>query len=145
MLTRFGPEIWLCDGPVAIGAAGFRFQTRMVVMRLSDRRLVVWSPVDLTPDLAAEVRALGPLSHLIAPNVLHDTWIGTWARAFPQAHLHGAEGLRGRRPDLAWGRDLSATVDPAWAGTSIRSRSRTASHPRPFSTTGPAAPCSSPI
>lgn len=41
MLTAFGPQIWLSDGPVLTAALGFRYPTRMAVIRLGGGDLVV--------------------------------------------------------------------------------------------------------
>ncbi len=116
MLTPFGPEIWLADGPVVTGAAGFRFPTRMVVIRLADGGLFVWSPVALTAPLSSAVSALGPVSHLVAPNDLHHLALGDWAQAFPSARAHGAPGLAAKRPDLRLDTTLGPSPDDAWAG-----------------------------
>ena len=56
MLEQFGPEIWLADGPIVVAAMGFRYPTRMAVVRLPDG-LFVWSPVALSEGLRAEVEA----------------------------------------------------------------------------------------
>ncbi len=46
MLQPFGEEIWLADGSIAM-VAGFRYPTRMAVIRLADGGLFVWSPIQL--------------------------------------------------------------------------------------------------
>ena len=57
-LHPFGPEIWLADGGEA-HVAGFRYPTRMSVVRLTGGGLLVWSPVGLDDDLAAEADPAG--------------------------------------------------------------------------------------
>ncbi len=51
-LQPFGPEIWLADGGQA-QVAGFRYPTRMALIRLTGGELLAWSPVALDGDLAA--------------------------------------------------------------------------------------------
>ncbi|WP_370208162.1 DUF4336 domain-containing protein [Pararhodobacter marinus] len=115
MLTAFGPQIWLSDGPVLTAALGFRYPTRMAVIRLGGGDLVVWSPVALTDTLRAALAGLGPVGHVIAPNSLHDTFLADWAAAFPQAVLHPAPGIAGAHPDLTFADTLGDRAPPAWA------------------------------
>jgi hypothetical protein len=114
-LTQFGPGLWIAEGDT-VSVAGFHYPTRMALVRLRDGGLWVWSPVALTPSLAAEVRALGDVHHLVAPNSLHYLHIGDWAGAFPLARVHTAPGIRTRRPDFAFQTELDDTPDCAWAG-----------------------------
>jgi hypothetical protein len=58
MLKQFGHEVWIADGPDVV-IVGFHYPTRMAVIRLSDGRLFIWSPIQLTDILRAEVDALG--------------------------------------------------------------------------------------
>lgn len=114
-LRLFGPEIWVADGPET-EVIGFRYPTRMVVIRLTGGDLFVWSPVALSAGLKAEVAALGEVRHLVAPNSLHDLFLGDWRQAYPQARLYAAPGLRQRRRDIDLADELGDTPPPAWAG-----------------------------
>jgi hypothetical protein len=115
MLQPFGEEIWLADGSVTV-VAGFHFPTRMVVIRLADGGLFIWSPIQLSDDLRAAVDALGEVRHLIAPNSLHHLFLADWRRAYPAAKLHATLGLRLKRTDLAYDDDLADAPAAAWAG-----------------------------
>lgn len=115
MLRAFAEEIWIADGPTAI-VAGFRYPTRMVVIRLPGDALFIWSPVALSDDLRATVDALGEVRHIIAPNALHHLFIGEWQAAYPSARLHAAPGLRKRRKDIAFDGDLDDYPAPDWSG-----------------------------
>lgn len=115
MLHPFGPEIWIADGADVTGALGFRFPTRMALVRLPDGGLWVWSPIALTPALRQEIDALDPVAHLVAPNSLHHTFLADWRDAYPSARLHAAPGLRTARADIAFTDDLSDTPPAAWA------------------------------
>ena len=117
-MTAFGDALWHFDGPPVTGAAGFRFPTRMAVIRLpGDGGLWVWSPVALTPDIRGAVDALGPVLHLVAPNSLHFTFLAEWARAYPQARVHAAPGLTAQTAGTTIHAELKDEPDPAWAGT----------------------------
>jgi hypothetical protein len=114
VLQSIGPDIWLTDGPV-VSFFGFPYPTRMVVIRLSDGRLFVWSPIPLTPDLKSEIDALGPVAHLISPNFIHHLWLGDWKSAYPAARMFASPGLAKRRRDLVFDGTLGDEPDPGWA------------------------------
>jgi len=114
-LRPFGTDIWLADG-IEVDVAGFRYPTRAVVVRLSGGDLLIWSPVALTAALRADVDALGVVRHLVAPNSLHHLFVSQWRDAYPMAKLHAPPGLRKKRPDLAFDRDLDDTATAPWAG-----------------------------
>lgn len=114
LLEPFGPQIWLSAGP-EVEVIGFRYPTRMVVIQLSGRGVLVISPVALSPDLKAAVEALGEVRHVVGPNSLHDLFLADWRRAYPNALFHAAPGLRGRLPDLAFDSDLTDSPPPEWA------------------------------
>src|SRR5215468_110302 len=101
MLQPFGEGIWLADGPLT-AVAGFRYPTRMTVIRLSGGGLFVWSPVALTAPLRAAVDAIGPVKCLVAPNALHHLFLADWQAAYPGAQLYAPPGLRERRRDLTF-------------------------------------------
>ncbi len=114
MLKKFGPGIWIGEGPV-VSFHGFAYPTRMAVIRLQDGSLFVWSPIALSPDLRQEVDALGAVRHLVSPNKLHHLFLGEWKSAYPLARLYAAPGLRRRRRLLPFDVDLGDAPDPAWA------------------------------
>ena len=87
----------------------------MVVVRLSDGDLFVWSPIPLSPPMRREVDKLGPVRHLVAPNLLHHLFLAEWKSAYPEARLYAAPGLRRRRGDLTFDCDLVDTPNPRWA------------------------------
>lgn len=116
-MTSFGSELWLFDGPEVTGAAGFKFPTRMAVIRLpDDGGLWVWSPVALTTEIRKSIEALGPVRHLIAPNSLHHTFLAEWAAAYPHARVHAAPGLASEIASTTIHATLEDGPDPAWAG-----------------------------
>jgi len=117
VLETLADDIWIAGGPTVTGAGGFRYPTRMALVRLADGGLFVWSPVALDDTLRAEVDALGPVTHIVAPNSLHHLFIADWAAAWPEARVHAAPGLAKTRPGLTFHATLGDTPDPAWAGT----------------------------
>ena len=113
-LDEFGPDIWVGEGPV-VPFMGFPYPTRMVVIRLADGGLFVWSPIALSSELKTAVDALGDVRFLVSPNLLHHLFLGEWKTAYPQARLYASPGLRKRRKDLAFDADLGDAPEPAWA------------------------------
>lgn len=117
MLREFGPDIWIVDGPTLIAAAGFHYPTRMAIIRLANRNLVIWSPVELSSDLRLTIETLGSVGFLVAPNALHHTWLAEWQRAFPGAEIYAPPGLREKRKDIGFGGDLRSDARPSgWNG-----------------------------
>ncbi|MCE3291047.1 MAG: hypothetical protein K0R83_3059 [Caulobacter sp.] len=113
-LQPFGVDIWLADGPQA-DVAGFRYPTRMAVIRLAGG-LLVWSPVGLTDGLRAELTELGEVRWLVAPNSLHHLFLDQWREAYPEARLYAAPGLASRRPDLIIDVELGDAPPADWSG-----------------------------
>jgi hypothetical protein len=111
----FGREIWIVDGP-CVSVIGFRYPTRMAIIRLADAALFIWSPVALSEDLRASLLGLGDVRFIIAPNALHHLYLKQWQDAFPEAEVYAAPGLRERRRDIVFTGDLADTPAPAWAG-----------------------------
>ena len=114
MLQRFAEEIWIVDGPTVTNLA-FDFPTRMVVIRLSNGAIFIWSPITLSGELRIAVDRLGPVRHIVAPNTLHHLFLEEWHRAFPEATLHAVPELRAKRPKLGWGSDLGDSPAAEWS------------------------------
>lgn len=108
--------IWTASGDVVTAVAGFHYPTRMMVIRLEDDRLWVWSPVALDEALKREIDALGEVAHIVAPNSLHHLGLADWQFAYPAAQLHGAPGMAAQLSDLKFDGELTDSADPAWAG-----------------------------
>lgn len=114
MLQSFAKDIWIAGGPV-VAIAGFGYDTRMAIIRLSTGGLLVWSPVALAPGLKAEVDALGVVTFIVAPNRAHHLFVGEWARAYPEARLFGSESLQRKQADIAWHGALQDEPDAGWS------------------------------
>ena len=114
-LTPFGDAIWTAEGPV-VPFFHFPYPTHMVVIRLRDGSLFVWSPIALNDVLRAEIDALGKVAHLVSPNKIHHLFLGEWKSAYPGARLYASPGLRRRRGDLKFDAVLRDRPEPAWDG-----------------------------
>jgi hypothetical protein len=113
-LVALAEGVWRAREPVRI--VGTELTTSMTVLDLGGGRLVLHSPLTLTPERRAAVEALGQVEHLYAPNLFHHLHIGEWAAAFPSARLHAPRALAKKRPDLRIDRQHEAGPEPAFAG-----------------------------
>lgn len=95
VLKPVGPEIWIVDGP-AIRFYGLPFSTRMTVVRLANGDLWLHSPTAFDAALAENLRALGRVAHLIAPNWIHYAYTADWLEVFPKAQSWAAPGVAKR-------------------------------------------------
>lgn len=112
-MERLGEGLWVVASPLSF--FGLRLGTRMTVVRLRDGSLFVHSPVPLRAELKAEVDALGPVGHIVAPNQGHHLYVGEWKDAYPDALLHAAIGLAERRKDLSIDHELRGQVHETWS------------------------------
>ena len=100
------------------GLLGKALPVRMTVIRLPDGSLLLHSPTRLSEPLRQALLRLGPVAHLVAPNVAHWTLMKPWQQAFPDAVTWAAPGLRKRRQvkrsGLRLDHDLSAHAPVGW-------------------------------
>ena len=117
------PEIGIVDGPFEyFTVAGMRmpmpFTTRMTVVCLNNGDLVLHSPIAYDKGLAAELRRMGRVRHLISPNQWHYAHIGEWQRAFPDATAWASPGVRrrarARHIDVHFTRELEDQPPAEW-------------------------------
>ncbi len=113
--------VWIVDsGPQAV--MGFiQLPVRMTVIRLPSGELWLHSPTRFTSALKGALEAIGPIRHLVAPNIAHWTHLKEWQQACPAALTSAAPELRERaavkKEGLRLDRDLHDPAPPDWAGT----------------------------
>ena len=112
-LEELGPGLWVKRIPLRFFS--MPMGTRMTVMRLTTGYLMVHSPVNITDDLKAQLREIGPVRYLVAPNRLHHLYIRDWHDEYPDAELWGVHGLHKKRKELPWTGALGHEAPPAWA------------------------------
>ena len=116
LLEPIATNIWLAEGPL-VDFHSFPYPTRMIIIRLPDGTLWIWSPIPLTPEIKAEVEALGPVAHLISPNKIHHLFLGEWLEAYSDAKLWGIALVIKKRRDLNFEPALEDTPPEDWQGT----------------------------
>lgn len=107
-LQQLAPDLWIANQPLRF--MGLSVGTRMTVIRLSEDRLVVISPIALTPELMDQLDRLGSVAYLIAPNRYHHLFAPAFQQQYPQAEFWGAIGLQEKRPDLKIEHVITAEV-----------------------------------
>ena len=117
-LQAIGEEIWIAEGPVLQWGYGipikFPFPTRMSVIRLSDGSLFIHSPTHPDENLVEQVEKLGPVAHIVSPNMIHHVFVEYWGARFPDAVTWASPGVR-KRSKFDFTRDLGDLPPTEWA------------------------------
>lgn len=104
--------VWQVDGPGLRMAGGVVMPLSSTVIRLADRSLLLYSPVELDDAQAAAIAAEGEVTHIVAPNLFHHLYVKAAAERWPKAVLHGPPGLAAKRSDVTFAGELgSASID----------------------------------
>jgi hypothetical protein len=111
-LQSFADSLWTSS--TTIRFAGMWFPHVMTVIRLADGSLVLHSPCFPSVDLHAQVRQLGDVAHVVAPNWFHDLYLKEYKRSYPEATFWGPPFLRRRAPRLI-DRVIEDTTQTPWS------------------------------
>ncbi len=88
-------DVFVVDS-IMSGLMGRVLPVRMTVIRLPDGGLLLHSPTRYSLGLKAALEKLGPIRHLVAPNLAHWVFLQSWQTACPDATTWAAPGLRER-------------------------------------------------
>jgi hypothetical protein len=113
-LRQLGDDIWVAERRQRF--YGLEVGTRMTVMRLADRSLLLHSPIALDAGVRSALDAIGRVRFAVAPNRLHHLYAGRVAEAYPEARLWIGPGLERKRPDLVFVAVLRDEAPPEWRG-----------------------------
>ncbi len=94
---------------------GVPIQTRMTIVRLSSRHLLIHSPIQLNEQIKGRLDFLGQVKYIVTPNLEHHLIMADYQMAFPQASLFAAPGLAEKRPDLSFAGVLGQVPNNGWA------------------------------
>jgi Domain of unknown function (DUF4336) len=111
-LNQVAENLWELDRPLKV--PGLSIGHRMTVVRLCNGDLWVHSPIELERWLPNALAQLGPVRHLIAPNLHHDMYWPEWRGAFPEAAFYCPPGFREEHPDLNFQRVLAPDLAEPW-------------------------------
>jgi hypothetical protein len=113
-LIKLAHNIYTSDARV--GFFGVTIQTRMAVVILPGKSLLLYSPVFLTEELSEALDHLGAVKYLVAPNKIHNQALDSYAIRYPRAEIYASPGLKERRPDLEFSGVLTDDPEAGWAG-----------------------------
>jgi hypothetical protein len=120
MLRSLTEALHVVDVPFRVG--GLELGGRMTVIRLPTGGLWIHSPVRLDAETRAAVEGLGPVSFLVAPNVMHYLFLKDWVAAYPTARVVAPAGLRRKQPELRIDVELTDTPDTGYAEVMAQQR-----------------------
>ena len=106
-------RIWLKKYPVHY--AGCDLFARATFIRLGNGDVLVHSPPPADDAVAAQVRAIGPLAHIVAPGSYHYFHVSAWQSTFPDATTWICPGVERKCPDLDFDWFLSDHSPQQWA------------------------------
>jgi hypothetical protein len=112
-LQKIADGLWYVPGEVRM-PGGVIFPCRMTIVKLSDGRLWLHSPVSLTDEDAKAINALGEVAFLVAPNCFHHLFMKAAMARFPTAKVYGAPKLNKKRPDIAFTAMLEGDAAEGW-------------------------------
>lgn len=107
-------QIWLHSYPVRL--AGTRFEARMTVIRLASGKVMLHSPGPVSPALADEISAIGPVAYIVAPGNFHHLHVAEARAAFPDAETWICPGVEKKQPGLRYDGILGDLPPPGWSG-----------------------------
>lgn len=107
-MKPIAPDVWQVSAPPLRMTGGVYMPLASTVVRLSDRSLLVYSPIAFDDAQAAAIEAEGRVAHIVAPNLLHHLHVRSAAERWPGALVHGAPGLAAKRPNVTFHRELGA-------------------------------------
>lgn len=84
--------IWRISQPVDIGP--IKMKSNSTVIKLNDDSLWINSPPELNSQLIEELRGLGQVKYVIAPNLQHHLFFRQFLNTFPEAQGFCAPGLK---------------------------------------------------
>ena len=79
---------------------------KTTIIRLPDNRLFIHSPLPVDPNVREEIKNLGTVSAVIAPNDQHIDFVKTWKHYFPEAKIVGPPGIKQQKPDFPFDSEI---------------------------------------
>ncbi len=114
-LVAVAPGVWTVHHP-EFSVGGLGIGTRTNVFRLPDQTLALHAPGPLDGEQREAIRALGPVSAVVIPNLMHHLFAGAALAAFPEARVIAAPGVAAKEPSLRIDEALSDTAPACFGG-----------------------------
>jgi len=113
ILKELGNNIWIYDGK-EVYWYGMIYSTRMTIVRINNNEIWVHSPEKIVNGLLEEINDLGVVKYLVSPNKIHHLFVEEWIKEYPDAISFSAPGLRQKRSDIDFDRDLNEQPESDW-------------------------------
>lgn len=113
MFEQIQQNVWVVQKPFTLYRQNIG--SRMTIVRLRDGQLWLHSPVKLSSEEHLALTNLGPIAHLVAPNLMHHLALPEYVQTYPEAQVYGPRGFEGKRPDIAF-KALHKTPTVCWRG-----------------------------
>lgn len=114
MLREIDRNIWAAEQPLRY--FGLSVGTRMTVIRLENRELLVISPITLSNEIIDQLSHIGTVKHIVAPNLYHYFFAAEFKAHYQNATFWAVSGLKAKRPDLLIDRTIEAVTGSLWDG-----------------------------
>ena len=99
MLRQIDGSLWVAEQPLKF--LGLEVGTRMTVVRLSNKSLVLISPIKIDSETRQQLDTLGTVKYLIAPNLFHYLYLPRCQQMYPRAETISPPGLANKKPELS--------------------------------------------
>jgi Domain of unknown function (DUF4336) len=114
MIRELDRNIWVAEQPLRY--FGLNVGTRMTVIRLSQGKLAVISPIQPTAEMIAQLDKLGEVGHIIAPNLYHYLFAEDFKKLYPKAIFWATSGLKLKKPNFPIDRTITIDEGNLWDG-----------------------------
>ena len=108
--------VWEIPFHVSPGPA-MKIGTRMTILRLDDGSLLLHSPIQLDRSQIRAINELGPVRHLVSPNLFHQSYMRQAAAIWPEAKVWGSPDLQSKNRQLEV--DTMLTSGALWPGIDV--------------------------
>lgn len=98
MLRQIDRNLWVVEQPQKF--LGLEVGTRMTAIGQPDNSLVLISPIKIDSELDRQLKALGTVKYLVAPNLFHYLYLTHCQQIYPQAETIAPPGLASKQPNL---------------------------------------------
>lgn len=113
MIIPFAHNIWICESELKL--YNVEMGARMTVVDLDGcGNLLIHSPIKANLDLVNEIKKLGRVNYVIAPNRWHHLFVADFKREYPSAKFYCAPGLETKRPDFKFDFIIDETQKFPW-------------------------------
>lgn len=96
-IAKLEDNLWCVEGEMP----GFAPSRRMTVVRLSDGRLVIYSPIALEQAAMTELEGFGSVALIVAPNGFHRLDVPAFAERYPDARVLCPAASRARVAEVS--------------------------------------------